>query len=535
MSTGLAESPDHAGEIQDKAMLRFAGPLGLVTDAYVVDEEKRHAKLMLSIPRNMCLFLFALCLYAVLAFWLVAYGAIVVSENPETDIEVEAWRYSEGSELLPKIWIKSRTENVTIEARECSIRKGNYVSYAKYRDLGQLHSEHGGCDLAKEPQDLSAFQEVDARTDAHGCKHFESSVNAHCWLLQPARLLGQFGDEEYRFLAVKLSTPLTGRSKELYALAANENMSAALELSHALAQERLSMSILWEELGIKQLENLDGHVYSSRYFTFPGGDVTTLEMYFKRVQLRRFTNKDLGASAFMSNAMETWTGDRGGQSSSWTQYSEHYTRKSKFELFSEDKVLSMEIFFRATALEESRTERPKVTFLELPQIMGGFFTGFVLFAGQLFLGLGAALLFLRKLVLAVWACGSRQVARGGTQATSVSQVMVVPSPHAVAGEGMPIADMVAPEAAGSPGAQDSSAALTSGNDDRSVSLAERVKQLEALVAWGAWDSSHRAPASTNNPGEHEARQPQAWPAPAEGAPAQEHGAEEEGMLQEASV
>merc|ERR1712060_1043495 len=67
-----------------------------------------------------------------------------------------------------------------------------------------------------------------------------------------------------------------------------------------------------------------------------------------------------------------------GEEEDWTEKHHQYVRGEDVKVTGE-RLVVFEIFLRATPLQLVKKESPNKIWLELPQVMGGFFTGFVVF------------------------------------------------------------------------------------------------------------------------------------------------------------
>ena len=118
--------------------------------------------------------------------------------------------------------------------------------------------------------------------------------------------------------------------------------------------------------------------YDSLQLTDTMDKQTSIETFFQRVVLRRFTNSDLGVALLASGGQEAMTGNYGGETSVWTEKQSQYARHEPVDR-KDDRLVVFKLYLRATSLQSIKTEQPHRTWLQLPQVMGGFFTGFVVF------------------------------------------------------------------------------------------------------------------------------------------------------------
>jgi len=315
-------------------------------------------------------------MYACVGLYLL-FSVIEVGKSPPV-VSATTAKWDSPSALLPGIWFKTRNHNVTIQVAHCVINHGNHSGYVYYASRGVIHPSYGGCERNGAVHDVAHLSSV--RAQDGGCLHFAGETEQACWRLAPARVLGQYGEDKYEFTKVEILWPDPGTNR---------------------SNADVSMSIVVENpRAVPITKDSEDTSYESHLHTATMGQVTTIELFFQRVSLRRFTNSDFGFMAFVSNGLNALTGDPGGEAMEWTQQHDHYDRHGELNVQG-DRVRVFTVYLRATCLQSILTEQPRRVWLQLPEAMGGFFTGFVVF--------GVAIVFaIQRTASALAKCGGFQ-------------------------------------------------------------------------------------------------------------------------------
>lgn len=319
-------------------------------------------------------------LWVFFSIWSVASPA----NTPERSVETSTWM--SGGQPLPELFVKTRDENLTIVARSCAIYNGDLTGYAKNKYTGI--AAEGGCDTHKLDKRSHLF---DKWAHQGGCMQFVHDAKTtfkDCWKLQASNVVGQFGSPEFLFTRILVYVP-DPASHLLHIAYRNVSGSSMQERMQSLESRQqvhelrrnttIGLRVIWKDHFTKSLgDGEQADSYTSDSIKTSCHETMTAGRFFRFNTLRQFGS--LGAELFLTGVRQSTTDDPGGKTTSWTAYDGEYTDTSRLE--TDDKfpgqLMIMEINFRATPMKDEITERPRVTWFELPQVCGGFFTGFVL-------------------------------------------------------------------------------------------------------------------------------------------------------------
>eukprot|EP00929_Paragymnodinium_shiwhaense_P028488 TRINITY_DN16498_c0_g1_i3.p1 TRINITY_DN16498_c0_g1~~TRINITY_DN16498_c0_g1_i3.p1 ORF type:complete len:584 (-),score=94.40 TRINITY_DN16498_c0_g1_i3:129-1880(-) len=405
---GLANSLDGASAVRDRVsqslFLKFAQPLGLVAEVYHVNEDATKAQASLERPRNRCFCFAALLLWVVLVVWLV-FQIIAVESDLEPSVSFEVNRWVREAAHLPDLYLKTypNDHKVKVEASSCLIVNGDVASYKANRNKGVIDEKTGGCDN-NIVVDISDKLHIAAKDG--GCGHFHGDAGTYggCWHLPPTEVIGDFGKDAYRFVKLKFSItdPAgVGVVEDLN----NRTVEEQMKISQTREAKKIRISLVMKSLDVANLAfsswkqtTSDTEAYQSQYITSSADSMKVVEMFFRKKVVKRFGRFGLDllleapTQALRAAVKENQEMDENAEhdhTTVWTSYETEYDRVGPLEGFRDDEdgvemVTAMELFFRATSEATHYTVRPMRSYMQLPEVAGCFFTGFILFAGLLF-------------------------------------------------------------------------------------------------------------------------------------------------------
>eukprot|EP00928_Gymnodinium_smaydae_P097886 TRINITY_DN8974_c0_g2_i3.p1 TRINITY_DN8974_c0_g2~~TRINITY_DN8974_c0_g2_i3.p1 ORF type:complete len:324 (+),score=30.16 TRINITY_DN8974_c0_g2_i3:104-1075(+) len=265
--------------------------------------------------------------------------------------------------------------------KNCVIADGNITA----RDLhpNSIHPVEGGCETELY-EDISHNVNVNVANNACSTSAADGRMK-HCFKLLPTKVLGHFGSQEYRYTTIRIWVP------DPASTGANEEVSSG-DIDDVTVKSRSFFRRREQECEfVLRIADLDKHhlsaygssekmSYYNLYSTMTLDMQMKKEVFFQYKEMKTFGNADLGIAILLRPFRRVFYGKvhEGGSDVDWTAYSNEWTRFANARVKNQ-KLRCANIFLRATSERLSITQVPHLTWLQIPQEAGGFFTGFILF------------------------------------------------------------------------------------------------------------------------------------------------------------